>query len=223
MNEISLFAAFVMGLIGSGHCIVMCGGIASSLQLAAKHEKPLFIALAYNFGRLTSYAIAGMLVALLGVALAKQNTVFAHFLQILSGIFMCLLGLYLVRLTASLQWIEKIGKSLIWQHLVKFNRYFMPVDSYPKAFGYGALWGWLPCGLVYSALTWTLHADTVIEGALIMTCFALGTFPALLLTSQLSQMVGQFINHFIVRLVLGNLFVWYGIYLVIIATNKIVL
>ncbi|WP_462164011.1 sulfite exporter TauE/SafE family protein [Pseudoalteromonas xiamenensis] len=222
MNEINLFAAFLMGLFGSGHCLVMCGGVASSLQLASKHERPFVIALCYNLGRLTSYGVAGLMVASLGIQFAKQNTTFALSLSMVSALFMILLGLYIMRIAASLQWIEKAGKTVIWQHLVKINRHLLPIDSYPKALAYGALWGWLPCGLVYSALTWTLSAESPLQGLLIMFAFALGTFPALLLTSQISTKVSSFINHQIVRILLGNLFIWYGIYLLIIASNKLV-
>lgn len=222
MNEINLFAAFMMGLLGSGHCIVMCGGIASSLQLAAKHQRPFIVALSYNFGRLLSYAIAGGLVALIGSQVAKQNTTFAVSLSALSGLFMILLGFYIMRIAATLQWLEKFGRSIIWQHLIKLNKHVLPIDSYHKAIAYGALWGWLPCGLVYSALTWTFTVKDPLDGMTIMAAFALGTFPAMLLTGQLSAKLSTFINHQIVRVFLGNLFIWYGIYLLIIATNKLV-
>ena len=222
MNEISLFSAFVMGLAGSGHCIVMCGGVASSLQFASKNLSVIKVSLAYNFGRLTSYCIAGMLVASLGATFAKQNTHFALGVKIFSGIFMILLALYVMRLANTLKFVEKAGKTLLWQHIVKFNKLFLPVDSLKKAFGYGMLWGWLPCGLVYSALIWTLQAECTLHGASIMLAFALGTLPAMLTIGQSAQYLSRFLNHNLVRLTLGSIFVWYGIYLLIMATDKLV-
>ena len=222
MNEISLFSAFVMGLAGSGHCIVMCGGVASSLQFASKNLSVIKVSLAYNFGRLTSYCIAGMLVASLGATFAKQNTHFALGVKIFSGIFMILLALYVMRLANTLKFVEKAGKTLLWQHIVKFNKLFLPVDSLKKAFGYGMLWGWLPCGLVYSALIWTLQAESILHGASIMLAFALGTLPAMLTIGQSAQYLSRFLNHNLVRLTLGSIFVWYGIYLLIMATDKLV-
>ncbi len=222
MNEISLFSAFVMGLAGSGHCIVMCGGVASSLQFASKNLSVIKVSLAYNFGRLTSYSIAGMLVASLGATFAKQNTHFALGVKIFSGIFMILLALYVMRLANTLRFVEKAGKTLLWQHIVKFNKLFLPVDSLKKAFGYGMLWGWLPCGLVYSALIWTLQAESILHGASIMLAFALGTLPAMLTIGQSAQYLSRFLNHNLVRLTLGSIFVWYGIYLLIMATDKLV-
>ncbi|MFC3031246.1 sulfite exporter TauE/SafE family protein [Pseudoalteromonas fenneropenaei] len=222
MSEINLTAAFIMGLFGSGHCIVMCGGIASSLQLAGRDKNALLLALCYNFGRLASYALAGALVASFGAAFASRNNVLALSLGALSGLFIILLGLYVMRVGATLQWFERIGKSLIWQHIVGLNRYLLPINSYPKALAYGALWGWLPCGLVYSALIWTLSAPNAAYGAALMVAFALGTFPLMLLSAQLANKVAHFINNLTVRLILGNVFIWYGVYLLIIATNKLV-
>lgn len=222
MSEISLFSAFIMGLVGSGHCIVMCGGIASSLQFASKNLSAIKVNLAYNFGRLTSYCIAGMLVATLGAGFAKQNTYFALGVKIFSGVFMIMLALYVMRLANTLKFVESIGKTLIWQHIVKFNKFFLPVDNLKKAYGYGILWGWLPCGLVYSALVWTLQAESTLHGAAIMMAFALGTLPAMLTIGQSAKHLSQLLNHNLIRLALGSIFVWYGFYILIIAADKLI-
>jgi sulfite exporter TauE/SafE len=221
MTEISLFGAFIMGLLASGHCIVMCGGIASSLQMANSTLKPITVGLLYNLGRASSYMIAGALVASLGNAFAKQNTDFALSLKIFSGVFMILVGLYVMRLTSSLKWLEKAGKTVLWQHLVKLNKYLLPINSYPKTWLYGMLWGWLPCGLVYSALTWTLQAPSPWYGSAIMLSFALGTLPSMLVVGQSAQQLRQFLNYTFIRWALGSIFIWYGVYLLIIASNKL--
>ncbi|MEJ6474567.1 sulfite exporter TauE/SafE family protein [Pseudoalteromonas piscicida] len=222
MNDVSLLSALIMGLAGSGHCLVMCGGIASSLQLASKQRSAIVVSLLYNIGRIVSYALAGSLVALLGASLAKQNTSVANALQLMSGIFMILVGIYVMRLASTLKWLESAAKSLIWQHVVKLNKHLVPVNTKKKAFFYGALWGWLPCGLVYSALTWTLQAKSPFEGALIMLAFGAGTMPALIAVGQSAQLLQKFINHLVTRIVMGNLLIWYGVYLIIIATDKLV-
>ncbi|MBD1584357.1 sulfite exporter TauE/SafE family protein [Pseudoalteromonas sp. S16_S37] len=222
MNEISLLSAFVMGLVGSGHCLVMCGGVASSLQLAAHSLKSWLVSVLYNLGRASSYMLAGSLVATLGGAFAKQNTTFALSLKFLSGVFMLLVGIYVMRLASSLKWLESIAKTMIWQHLVKLNKHLLPVKSYPRVLFYGMLWGWLPCGLVYSALTWTLQANSALHGALIMLFFALGTLPAMVVVGQSAQHLNRFLNHNLVRLAFGSIFIWYGIYLLIIATDRLV-
>ena len=215
-------SAFLMGLIGSGHCIAMCGGIASSLQLASNKRQTWLYSLAYNIGRALSYMLAGALVAGISSQFATQNSAFALFLSFLAGMFMLLVGVYIMRLAATLQWLEKLGKTLIWQHLIKLNKYLMPIDSPLKALGYGALWGWLPCGLVYSALTWAMTSGTAINGALVMLAFALGTFPAMITLGVAAQKLNTLFNHPWTRIILGSVIIWYGIYLLIIATDKLV-
>jgi len=215
-------SAFLMGLIGSGHCIAMCGGIASSLQLASNKRQTWLHSLAYNSGRALSYMLAGALVAGISSQFATQNSAFSLFLSFLAGIFMLLVGVYIMRLAATLQWLEKLGKTLIWQHLIKLNKYLMPIDSPFKALGYGALWGWLPCGLVYSALTWAMTSGSAINGALVMLAFALGTFPAMITLGMAAQKLNTLFNHPWTRITLGSVIIWYGIYLLIIATDKLV-
>ncbi|WP_418608701.1 sulfite exporter TauE/SafE family protein [Pseudoalteromonas sp. US3C1013] len=215
-------SAFLMGLIGSGHCIAMCGGIASSLQLASNKRQTWLYSLAYNSGRALSYMLAGALVAGISSQFATQNSAFSLFLLFLAGIFMLLVGVYIMRLAATLQWLEKLGKTLIWQHLIKLNKYLMPIDSPLKALGYGALWGWLPCGLVYSALTWAMTSGSAINGALVMLAFALGTFPAMITLGMAAQKLNRLFNHPWTRITLGSVIIWYGIYLLIIATDKLV-
>ena len=211
-----------MGLVGSGHCIVMCGGIASSLQIANETLNSIKVSLMYNAGRAMSYMIAGALVASLGNAFAKQNSTFALGLKVFSGVFMLLVGLYVMRISGSLKWLEQLGKTLIWQHIIKLNKHLLPINTYPKAWLYGMLWGWLPCGLVYSALTWTLQAPTPIYGSAIMLSFALGTLPAMLLVGQTAQTLSHFLNRPYIRWAMGSIFIWYGIYLLIIATDRLV-
>ena len=215
-------SAFLMGLIGSGHCIAMCCGIASSLQLASNKRQTLIYSFAYNIGRAVSYMLAGALVGGVSSQFAKQNSFFSLGLSYIAGVFMLLVGIYIMRLGPTLQWLEKIGKTLVWQHLVKLNKYILPINTPFKALCYGALWGWLPCGLVYSALTWAMTSPSALDGALVMLCFALGTFPAMIILGVTAQKLNHVINHPWIRIVLGSAIIWYGIYLLIIATDKLV-
>jgi len=219
----SLFiTAFIMGLAGSGHCIAMCGGIASSLQLAV-HDKTRArqYTLLYNLGRLLSYSICGALVGGVSALFATQSNTFSVVLSFISGIFMVLVGLYIMRLAASLNWLEKLGKYAIWQHIVKLNKYLLPLNSRKKALAYGALWGWLPCGLVYSALTWAITTKSAIAGASFMASFALGTLPAMIGFGFAAQSLKKSLNNTFVRLTLGGLLFSYGLYLLIIATTNV--
>jgi len=221
MTETLFLTAFFMGLAGSGHCIAMCGGIASSLQFAIEDKnKSQQYALLYNIGRLISYSICGALVGGISAIFAKQSNNFSLALSFISGIFMVLVGLYIMRLAASLNWLEKLGKFAVWQHIVKLNKYLLPLNSKKKAVAYGALWGWLPCGLVYSALTWAITTQSALSGALFMASFALGTLPAMIGLSFAAQTLKKWLNNSIIRIVLGNIIVFYGLYLLTIATKN---
>lgn len=213
-----LVTAFTMGLLGSGHCVAMCGGVSSSLALAVKDKlKVKRYTLLYNLGRLLSYTLAGVLAAGISQQLASRSTLLSQCLSVLSGVFMVLVGLYVMRLTASLNWVEKLGKVAIWQHLVKFNRYLLPIDSTRKAIFYGMLWGWLPCGLVYSALLFAISTQSIASGGLFMLFFALGTLPAMIGLAFAADYFHRWLNNTVVRLIFGNILLFYGLYLLIIA------
>ncbi|PAJ72825.1 cytochrome biogenesis protein [Pseudoalteromonas sp. NBT06-2] len=219
---VSLFlTAFFMGLAGSGHCIAMCGGIASSLQFAIEDKsKAQQYALLYNIGRLLSYSLCGALVGGISSIFAQQSNDFSLFLSFLSAIFMVLVGLYIMRLAASLNWLERFGKYAIWQHIFKLNKYLLPLNSKKKALAYGALWGWLPCGLVYSALTWAITTQSATSGSLFMASFAMGTLPAMIGLGFAAQTLKSWLNNSIIRIILGNILVFYGLYLLTIATKN---
>lgn len=218
MTTSQLISALIMGLLGSGHCLAMCGGVASSLTLAVKDKSQVKrYTLLYNLGRTLSYCIAGALAAGISQQFASRSTTFSFALSVLSGVFMILVGLYIMRLTFSLNWIEKVGKFAIWQHLVKLNKRLLPVNSNAKALAYGMLWGWLPCGLVYSALLFSISMQSAVYGASFMLLFAIGTLPAMVGLAFAADKFKQILNHNAVRMVFGNIFIFYGLYLLIIA------
>ncbi len=212
MNETFILTALFMGLAGSGHCIAMCGGVASSLQMAIKDKKNIkSYTLLYNLGRLISYTFAGAIVAGISSQFASRSNLFSQSLVIISAIFMVLVGLYIMRVFAGLKWIEAFGKIAIWQHIVKLNKYLLPLNSKIKALSYGAIWGWLPCGLVYSALTWAITGNNALEGALFMLFFGLGTMPAMIGLGLTTQILHKILNKNYVRVFMGSILIIYGL------------
>ena len=180
--NIDLFSAFIIGLLGAGHCIAMCGGVSGMLLSAIEpnaNTKRWLLIVGYNLGRILSYSLIGGIVGFTGSITAKNLGVPLNGLRIISGIFLILLGLYLAQWFMLLAKVESIGKKL-WQFISPLAKHFLPVNSVTKAFGLGAVWGWLPCGLVYSTLTWSLASGSFAQGAMIMAAFGLGTLPALL-------------------------------------------
>ncbi|WP_447555351.1 sulfite exporter TauE/SafE family protein [Vreelandella sp. EE22] len=193
-----LLAALVFGLLGGAHCIGMCGGIMSALAFAVppsmRHPARMTgLLLSYNTGRIISYMLAGALVAGLGtlVSLAPAARLI---LQVIAAVMLILMALYIANWWKGLLWLEGLGRRL-WRLIEPLGRRLMPVVHLPQAFVLGALWGWLPCGLVYSMLAWSMATADPRQGALIMGAFGLGTLPALLATGLAARALSGLIRH----------------------------
>lgn len=216
--EIEYIAIFMVGLLGGVHCIGMCGGIVGALSVGLHHDSKntstrlFFFLLSYNAGRISSYVLVGMLVA--SISWLGSNLFTLHYLQqwleMLAAVFMLALGLYLAGWWKGLLKIEQLGSKLIWVRLEPLGRKFIPVTTFPQAFMLGLVWGWLPCGLVYSVLIMTLTASGPLEGALVMLSFGLGTLPNLLLMGMFASTLNQFMWQNWVRKVVGLLIMLYA-------------
>ena len=203
MLEISLFSLFITGLLGGVHCLGMCGGIVAAISVTGTSQKPAML-LGYNLGRLASYSLMG---ALLG-GLSEWGMAQANYrpLQVglfaLANILLILLGLYLAGFSAMVGRIEKLGSPL-WQHLQPLARRFLPVRHPLHSIVVGAIWGWVPCGLVYTASLAALATQSASGGALAMLSFGLGTLPNLLLMGTFATKLQQLKQQRPVRLLAG--------------------
>lgn len=217
-------SAFAVGLLGAGHCLGMCGGITGMLTNAIGENaraQRLKLVFSYHIGRLFSYALIGAIVGF-SSSLAVKGTGFnGLYLHILSAIFLILLGFYIAQWWQVIGKVELIGKKL-WQYISPLAKHFIPVKSPTQALGLGALWGWLPCGLVYSMLTWALASGSATKGALTLFFFGLGTLPALLSMSYGVHYVQSLMRNQILRKCTGLLMIVYGIYTLLIASNKLI-
>ena len=215
--SVNYIAAFTIGFMGSLHCVGMCGGISSALTTAVTpgtHQlsRQLGFPLLYNLGRIASYAIAGAIAGGLGSQFRDALGVHGpSALRIFAGIMMILVGLYLSGWWQVLNYLERAG-ARIWKKLAPWTRHFIPVDNPAKALALGMLWGWLPCGLVYSALAWSVGADNVETGALLMACFGLGTLPAMLGIGMFSHALNAFARTAGTRTVAALLLIGFGIW-----------
>ncbi len=216
MIEYSLLAALVVGLLGGVHCVGMCGGIVGALSLGLPGgqgvRQTLPMQLAYNLGRLASYTAAGALVG--GVtAVAGHLLDIRAWQQILLGVaggFLILLGLYLAGGWGVLRRVEAVGGRL-WRRIEPAGRRLLPVRHLWQALLLGALWGWLPCGLVYSMLIWAMAAGSAAQGALLMLAFGLGTLPNLLAMGLFAQHLRRFVARPGVRRAAGVLVIGFGL------------
>ncbi|MGR2739835.1 sulfite exporter TauE/SafE family protein [Billgrantia sp. Q4P2] len=193
-----LLAAFVFGLLGGAHCIGMCGGIMSALTFAVppSMRSPARLSgllLGYNLGRILSYMVAGTLVASLGTVVALAPTA-RIVLQVFAATMLILMALYIANWWKGLLRVEAVGRHL-WRYLEPIGKRLMPVVKIPQAIGLGAVWGWLPCGLVYSMLAWSLATADPLRGAALMGAFGLGTLPSLLVTGFAARQLGALIRH----------------------------
>ena len=175
-----LLSAFTLGLLGGGHCVGMCGGLMGALGMAIpadqSHRKVQYLVL-YNLGRILSYALAGFLFGLAGWAVDQSPA--ASILRILAGLLLISMGLYLAGWWFGLTRLEQLGQHF-WRPIQKAARRFMPLQRRRHALLLGTLWGWLPCGLVYSTLIWSASQGDARLSALLMFCFGLGTWPVLI-------------------------------------------
>jgi uncharacterized protein len=214
LSETGFAAIFLVGLLGGTHCVGMCGGIVGALSAqVAGSRPPLAIHLAYNLGRIFSYAVAGALVGAiggLGLAFGPVASVQLVF-YVLANLMLVALGFYLMGFTRSLSAVEHLGRSL-WARVQPLTGRFLPVRGIAQALPLGMLWGWLPCGLVYSVLATALVAGSASRGALAMLVFGLGTLPNLLLAGLLFSRFRRFAQAPLVRTISGLLVLGFGLY-----------
>jgi sulfite exporter TauE/SafE len=219
VTELTVGAAFLVGLLGSTHCIGMCGGIVAALTLGldspvrkSPWRLPAFL-FAYNSGRILSYTIAGGITGFLGGQLVKLEWSINFPLGgIIAGLFMIALGFYLTGWWQVLAVLEKSGTHL-WKRIEPLGRRLLPVNSLLQAFALGILWGWLPCGLVYAALAWSLTTADAGHGALLMLAFGLGTLPMLLLMGGAAEQLNRFVRSSQTRKIAGLIIIGLGVYM----------
>lgn len=208
--------ALLMGLAGAGHCLVMCGGLAGAFSAT----KPSFWQLlSYNSGRIVSYMLAG---ALVGAAVAGIATVTPHhllWLRLFAALLLIAFGLQLGGWWSGLQYLERLGKPL-WQKLQPHALNRRNKAASGSLFVAGMLWGWLPCGLVYSALSWAAISGSSINGALFMLLFGLGTLPAMLAFGWFSRAVQSIMRSQGFRRLFGIIMLGYGVWTLIIALRQ---
>lgn len=213
MLETNLFAAFLTGLLGGTHCVGMCGGIVAAMSFQGNARQPFVFHLGYSAGRMVSYAALGALVGLIGSAAFLSDSLYPlqRGLYVLAQVVLILLGLYLAGLNQSIRLLEHAG-SAVWRRVQPLLGRVMPVRNLGQAVVAGALWGWLPCGLVYSVLVMALSAGGAPQGAGLLLAFGLGTLPNLLLMGWAAESLRSFARQLWVKRVAGLLVAAMGVW-----------
>lgn len=168
--------------------------------------------LAYNLGRIISYSIAGILAGTLGMVFVDLSSQYNGYkaLHFLAGIFLIVLGLHVAGFLPQLKRIENLGMGA-WRVLQKTGKSFLPVDNFFRALAFGSIWGWLPCGMVYSVLLWTVSSADPILGGAYMLAFGLGTLPGMCAAGILAQQMTRLFNRPYIRQVFGVLIMVFGL------------
>jgi len=214
----SYVAALAMGLFSSLHCIGMCGSIIGTLSLSLdpkvrNNKGTMFIyVLSYNAGRVLSYSLAGVVIGMVEFFLLLP---FTHgqghrFLQIVAAAVMTGAGLYIGGWFPGFAYIEKLG-SRWWKLVEPFGRKLIPVKSRTHAFLFGMIWGWLPCGLIYTALALAATAGDVIHSALTMLSFGVGTLPAVMGVGIMTSMLSKLSRMQRFKQLIGVLFIFFAL------------
>ncbi len=230
LNSLSLLPMFLVGLLGGVHCVGMCGGIVSAFAVAAPRRAfPVAVAvakagglpaavtdsgprvLAFNAGRIGSYMVAGALAGLLGSVPAMINLASVQTAAYwLANLMLVALGLTLMNVWHGLSRIEAVGQ-VVWRRVQPLMRTLLPVKNPLQAFALGGLWGWVPCGMVYSVLMTALLSGSVLQGALVMLAFGLGTLPLLFMMGLAGTSVQPLLQQPVVRIAAGLLVLAFGI------------
>ncbi len=208
--------AFLIGLLGSTHCLGMCGGISASLSMALPVGKGFrlrqtLLLLAFNAGRIGSYALIAALVALVSTSAAAQWQSLGLVLRALAGLLLIFMGLSMGQWWQGIRYVERAGAP-VWKRLSPLTRKFLPVHNAGQALALGALWGWLPCGLIYSTLGWAALQPTTGSAALTMVFFGLGTLPSMLATGYAAGWIRGLQNQMLFRKLTGALLIAFGLW-----------
>lgn len=224
-TELTFIAALIVGLLGSTHCIGMCGGIVGALDMGLRQPgrskvSMLGYHLAYNSGRIISYIVIGVLAGSIGAGIAEMNLMPKFPIgPMITAVFMIALGLYLANWWRALSVLERLGNK-VWQKIQPIGQKFLPVKNHTQAFAVGLVWGWLPCGLVYTAVAWSLTTGNPAQSAILMLGFGLGTLPAMLFVGGTLGRLNGWIHKQAVRTIAGVIIISFGVYTGVASFNK---
>jgi sulfite exporter TauE/SafE len=212
MTTALLVAALLMGFFGSPHCLGMCGGLVTAFGLSMKDASPAkrrALVATYHLGRLSSYALLGLIAGLIGTTVLAPLMMGNSMPRILLGLVLVFVGVTMLG-APFLNKLERFGMRF-WQYLSPLRQKVFPLNTFPRALTAGLLWGFLPCGLVYGALLIAVVAHNPLNGAALMFVFGLGTIPMLVATHETVGWLRDKIGRFRLRQLNGAVMVISGL------------
>ena len=182
------FTVFLVGLLGSGHCFGMCGGIAAGLGTLPVKGSPkasstrprASSAILFNIGRILSYAFLGLLSAWLLSSAGDMLNVpkWSMILRFVTAVMIFLIGIQFLFNWQVLGFVERAGAH-VWKLILPFATRAASLPGGSGRLLLGLCWGFLPCGLVYCVILTASAAGSAFSGALVMLAFGLGTLPSM--------------------------------------------
>ena len=214
-----LISAWLFGALGGMHCMAMCGGLLAAMGIRDRVAAPILPArtvairqLAYQIGRLSTYSLLGAVVGSAGALalhaadyLPLQRSLYAA-----ANIFLLLLGASLAIAIPVTGWLQRTGAQAFGAVLTIVQ----PLMRRPDATGriaLGLLWGFLPCGLVYSVLPLALLAGGAWQGGAVMLAFGLGTLPNLMAAEFLFGRVRRALTRRMARYAVATVVIAFGL------------
>lgn len=184
----AIVAGFVVGLVGSLHCVGMCGPIVAALPADPRSRLSFLTGrIVYNFGRVTTYAIVGLLFGLIGKSMFIAG--YQQGLSIALGVLILLAVVVPSRYTQRV--ISGLGLGRLFARVSGLWGRLFRNSSRPSLYAIGVLNGFLPCGFVYLALAGAVATGSALQGAGYMAAFGIGTVPILLAFAFVGDVIGQ--------------------------------
>jgi sulfite exporter TauE/SafE len=204
----------------------MCGGIIAALTLGLPADirnsrfRMTNIVLAYSIGRIGSYSLAGALAGFIG---SRFTDIFERIngqfiLQIIAGIILIMLGMHIAGWMPRLKQLETLGTG-VWRYLQPLGKRFLPVTNMTRALFIGVIWGWLPCGLVYSILLLAITSGSPVQGAIYLFLFGMGTLPSMFMAGIAGGLLRQYLQNSSIRQIAGLLIIISGMIIPLIQGN----
>ncbi|MDA8621495.1 sulfite exporter TauE/SafE family protein [Psychrosphaera sp.] len=215
-----LLTAFIMGLMGVAHCVAMCGSLSMALGFSIPSNKSFIkYASVISLSRIVGYGVIGFIVNYFTQSFLSVTNGSVLILSFVSSIFMIGIGLHIAKLSNFILYIEVVGKRLN-KYLEPLKKKILPIDSLLKCVAYGFLWGFLPCGLIYTALTLALVAESPVQGGFVMFFFGLGTLPAVIGMTVFNSQLNQYLKNSNIRLFFGGVIVIMALYQLFLTYQK---
>lgn len=217
LNELSYaLPAFAAGLLGNIHCLGMCGGLSGALSCSSNSIKSnrsaIYYQVSYNLGRISTYILLGLIAGSIGHLVHwSLGPLGAKGLRIIAGVIIICLGLYFTNLWRGIEVIERVGMRF-WQRVSPVMSRLLPVKSWFHAYFLGMIWGLLPCGLVYTNLSWAASSGGALTGMSIMGLFGLGTLPSMLATGIFAQKLTMVLRSNTLQLYSGIVIICLGVW-----------